>query len=251
MCKSDKGQLMFHGSSSRTETQCKVDSPWLLAVSCVLQTEHRIKMSWTSVFWHWNLRPKVSLFLLDALDVTKGTTSTHTSLFGGSGAVAAAACAFHTSVSSLLWAEAGKSWLGRGGRLTVVSISSAMTTSSKAIMERRVFFGVHLSLFNWLRFTEFAIWFIFPLTAQPRTAPALKAHHLVPHFKWVMLLLRGIRKMLDQLLENRECQLCILFLSECLDFKIYYCFNIYSMILIPKLPKRLSNSDSGDSSCVL
>lgn len=151
----------------------------------------------------------------------------------------------------LLWAEAGKSWLGRGGRLTVVSISSAMTTSSKAIMERRVFFGVHLSLFNWLRFTEFAIWFIFPLTAQPRTAPALKAHHLVPHFKWVMLLLRGIRKMLDQLLENRECQLCILFLSECLDFKIYYCFNIYSMILIPKLPKRLSNSDSGDSSCVL
>lgn len=113
------------------------------------------------------------------------------------------------------------------------------------------FFGVHLSLFNWLPFTEFAIWFIFPLTAQPRTAPALKAHHLVPHFKWVMLLLRGIRKMLDQLLENRECQLCILFLSECLDFKIYYCFNIYSMILIPKLPKRLSNSDSGDSSCVL
>lgn len=175
----------------------------------------------------------------------------HTPLFGGGAAVVAAACAFHTGASSLLWVEAGKSWLGRGGRLTVVSISSAMTTSSKAIMERGVFFSVHLSLFNWLPFIEFAIWFIFPLTAQLRTALALKAHHLVPHFKWIILLLRGIRKMLEQLLENRECQLCVLFLFECLDFKIYYCFTIYSTILIPKLPKRLSNSDSGDSSCVL
>lgn len=175
-------------------------------------------------------------------------------LFGGSGAVGTAACAFHTSGSSLLWAKPGKSWLGRGGRLTVVSISSAMTTSSKAIMEQRVFLGIHLSLFNWLPFIEFAIWFIFPLTAQPQTALALKAYHclyLKPHFKWMILLLRGIRKMLDQLLENRECQLCVLFLFECLDFKIYYRFTIYSTILIPKLPKRLSSSDSGDSSCVL
>lgn len=114
-----------------------------------------------------------------------------------------------------------------------------------------VFFGVHLSLFNWLPFIEFAIWFVFPLTAQLRAAPALKAHHLLPRFKWMILLLRGIRKMLDELLENRECQLCVLFLFECLDFKIYYCFTIYSTILIPKLPKRLSNSDSGDSSHAL
>lgn len=141
----------------------------------------------------------------------------HTPLFGGSGAVVGAARAFHSRVSSLLWAKAGESWLGRGGRLTVVSISSAMTTSSKAIMERRVFFGVHLSLFNWLPFTDFAICFIFPLTAQPWTALALKAHHLVPHFNWMILLLRGIRKMLDQWLESRECQLCVLFLFECLD----------------------------------
>lgn len=103
----------------------------------------------------------------------------HTPFFGGSGAVVGAACAFRTSVSCLLWAEAGKSWLGRGGRLTVVSISSAMTTSSKAIMERRIFVGVHLSLFNWLPFIEFAIWFIFPLTAQPWTAPSFKVWYLI------------------------------------------------------------------------
>lgn len=114
-----------------------------------------------------------------------------------------------------------------------------------------VFFNIHLSLFNWLLFIEFAIWFVFPLMAQPWIAPALKVHHLVPQFKWMILLLRGIRKMPDQLLENTECQLCVLFLLECLDFKIYYCFTIYSTILIPKLPKKLSNSDSRDSSCVL
>lgn len=55
----------------------------------------------------------------------------HTPLFGGSGAVVAAASAFLTSVSSLLWAEAAKSWPGRGGRLTLVSISSAMTAVQK------------------------------------------------------------------------------------------------------------------------
>lgn len=148
----------------------------------------------------------------------------------------------------------GSGWeelVGRDGRLIVVSISSAMTTSSEARMQQKGVFCIHLSLFNWLPFTEFAIWFIFPFTAQLQTALALKVHPLVPHFKWMILLLRGIRKMLDQLLKNRECQLCVLFLYECLDFNIYYCFTIYSTILIPKLPKRLSNSDRGDSSCVL
>lgn len=126
-----------------------------------------------------------------------------------------AACASHSSVSSLLWAGAGQRWEAGSG-IYFQCHDNQFESNNGA---KGFFFGVHLSLFNWLPFTEFAIWFIFPLTAQPWMAPALKAHHLVPHFNWMILILRGIRKMLDQWLESRECQLCVLFLLEFLDLR--------------------------------
>lgn len=70
----------------------------------------------------------------------------------------------------------------------MVSISNAMTTNSKAIMERMFFLGIHLSVFNWLLFIEFAIWFIFQLTAHQWTELYLKVHHLASNFKWMILL---------------------------------------------------------------
>lgn len=52
----------------------------------------------------------------------------------------------------------------------------------------------HSAASNWLLFIKFALWFIFPLTAHQWTELYLKVHHLVSNLKWMILILKGIRK---------------------------------------------------------